>query len=157
NVPDAQADVVHWDGVRWTPFGDTAKLSLNAVWGSGPDDVWGVGPGTIAHFDGTSWVVAMQDLPATLTGLWGSGPDDVWAVGNNASAVHFDGVKWSEGIVLGSSFGSLSRVWGTGPDDVWAVGTDDLVTRRGTIWRWDATMRSWRTVMTGIGWGALAG
>ncbi len=57
-VGDA-ATVIHWDGTRWTklttPF-DSASLKpkLSSIWGSGPNDVWIGGTGTMLHFEGAA-------------------------------------------------------------------------------------------------------
>jgi hypothetical protein len=93
--------VEHWDGTRWqiasTP-GSSAE-TLNAVTGTGPNDVWVAGsmnlgappPGGdnafFEHFDGTSWQTVpgptgdFSEDPIDVTGLAALSPTDVWAVG----------------------------------------------------------------------------
>jgi hypothetical protein len=118
--------VEHWDGTRWliasTP-GSSAE-TLNAVTGTGPDDVWVAGSMSLGapppagdntffeHFDGTSWQAVpgpagnFSEDPVDVTALAAVSPDDVWAVGTqNAEgfgepgtlnlAAHWDGSTWT--------------------------------------------------------------
>ena len=57
--------------------------SLGDVWGSGPDDVFAVGAGTILHYDGTTWTNMASNSKMGGGAVWGSGPNDVYAVGPN--------------------------------------------------------------------------
>src|SRR5579863_5911400 len=59
------------------PSGDT----LDGVWGSGPDDVWAVGNGTIIHWDGEAWSSRVSGTDEPLLAIWGDGADDIWATG----------------------------------------------------------------------------
>lgn len=73
------------------------EISLSAVWGSGPSDVWIVGSrGFAAHFDGAAWQVRQVDTLLTLYSLWGTGPNDVWAANSGSALFHWDGVAWKE-------------------------------------------------------------
>jgi hypothetical protein len=118
--------VEHWDGTHWliarTP-GSSAE-TLNAVAGTGPDDVWVAGsmnlgapaPGGdnafFEHFNGTSWQTIpgptgdFSEDPIEVTGLAALSPSDVWAVGiQNPEgfgqpgslnlAAHWDGQSWT--------------------------------------------------------------
>jgi hypothetical protein len=118
-----------------------ANSALVSVWGSGPDDVWAVGPvlagspatvsATMLHWDGSIWSSAASGTTHPLWGVWGSGADDVWAVGDFGTVDHWNGTAWSA-----SSAGlidSLDAVWGSGADDVWAAGAN------GAIVHWDGT------------------
>jgi hypothetical protein len=93
--------VEHWDGTRWliasTP-GSSAE-TLNAVAGTGPDDVWAAGSMNLGapppagdnaffeHFNGTSWQTVpgpagnFSEDPIEVTALAALSPSDVWAVG----------------------------------------------------------------------------
>jgi hypothetical protein len=72
----------------WLPA--SPAVALNGVWGSAPNDVWGVGfGGTIYHYDGASWSPSNSGTNAGLGGVWGTGPRDVWAVGTKGTILHF--------------------------------------------------------------------
>jgi hypothetical protein len=97
--------VEHWDGTRWliasTP-GSSAE-TLNAVAGTGPDDVWAAGSMNLGapppagdntffeHFNGTSWQTVpgpagnFSEDPVEVTALAALSPSDVWAVGTQNS------------------------------------------------------------------------
>ena len=124
--------IQHWDGTSWTqvpspnpaPFPGGGSISLRAVEGSGPNDVWAAGTFKtqapdgflgfqvfLVHWDGTSW----SQVAAPMTS-GGSGqnvedilviaPDDVWFFGDRvnvadspasrqALALHWDGSSFT--------------------------------------------------------------
>ncbi len=99
-------------------------VGLNAIWGTGPNNVWVVGSrGFAARFDGTKWEVHRADTLLSLFSVWGSGPSDVWA-GNSGEAVfHWDGSSWKKsslGIANDDPRAVLGMA-GTGPEDVLAL------------------------------------
>ncbi len=68
-----------------------------AVWGSGENDVWAVGPNTLAHWNGKVWVTEKPAIAidADFAGVWGSGSKDVWAFGFE-ELLHWNGASWSD-------------------------------------------------------------
>lgn len=98
------------------PVGRTA--ALNAIWGSGPDDVWFVGNrGTILHGDGSTLEAVPTDSNAVVFSVWGTGRNDVWFV-DGRSALHSTGfVSGATSLerVLGASwnekYASIGRLW----------------------------------------------
>jgi hypothetical protein len=122
-------EVLHFDGVTWTPLPVGSGYS---VWGSGPNDVYFVGgytptQGTVYHYDGAT-VTNVASAACRLKGVWGTGPNDVFVVGDNTNSspgaisdlvMHFDGTSWS---TTGTTQFHLDGVWGSGPDDVFAIG-----------------------------------
>jgi hypothetical protein len=129
-APDTSAPsgglVEHWEGTRWvivaTP-GSSAE-TLNAVAGTGPDDVWAAGSMNLGgpppagdsaffeHFNGTSWQAVPGPAgnfsadPVEVTALAAVSPSDVWAVGTQNSegagepgtlnmAAHWNGKAWT--------------------------------------------------------------
>ncbi len=121
-APVADGSVLAWTEV------DTRTFSvLNAVWGSGPGDVWTVGDGgTIRHITAGAKTSSIVESPTTenLRGLWGAGPKDIWAVGENGTFLHYDGTEWrtAKGAFSSKEKRHLYSIWGSGPSDVWAVG-----------------------------------
>lgn len=150
---------MHWDGARWsvapTPIAlmDLPGLSggsgvqVNAIHGSGSNDVWFVGDwlqGTpqftaldvalAMHWDGSAFTVVPTPYPG---GTGGFGLDDVvafaaddaWAVGgghgnsySKASYVlHWNGAQWS---TVAAPTPGLNARWrrlaARGPSDIWA-------------------------------------
>ena len=79
------------DGATWQAQISGTTQALNSVWGSGPNDVFAVGPnGLIVHSsnDGASWQAQISATTQFFTGVWGSGPDDVFVVGSNGVILH---------------------------------------------------------------------
>ena len=113
--------VARFDGGRWTVATIDTAGPLEALWGSGPDDVWAAGTGgALVHFDGAAWTPADTGYTVDLHAVWGSGPTDVYAVGAGTVILHWDGAAWS-GSPLGFDR-PLTGVWGSSPDDVYVVG-----------------------------------
>ncbi len=75
----------------WSRFDgfNRGNATLNAVGGTGHDDVWVAGAyGRLRHWDGAAWRVARTALDDvmpvvnTLYAMWVTSKDDVWVVGN---------------------------------------------------------------------------
>ncbi|WP_224361242.1 CBM96 family carbohydrate-binding protein [Hyalangium versicolor] len=150
----AWSTVSHFDGTRWKHMywdGQQMKEGLGFfgnypngttiydIWGSGPNDVWFVGPGFLLHWNGTTWT---QMQPPSwlnwLTSVHGSGPNDVWAVGSGGTMFHFDGTSWTNYTI--DMADTLEAVWVASPTDAWAVGFS------GRAMHWNGT--SWAQVPT---------
>lgn len=116
------------------------NYALVAIGGSGPDDVWAVGPNyqgpsaVAAHWNGSAWSSFATDGAGPVWGMWEGKKDDVWAVGDFGTAVHWNGVGWLSPSTTGTQ-ASLNSVWGSGVDDtdIWATGAN------GTILHFDGT------------------
>jgi hypothetical protein len=84
----------HWDGTAWSRV-ETSMISdyaeLNAVDGSGPNDVWAVGYDTLTdwqtlvmHYDGSGWTIVPSPTPGSrgyLEDVVAVSPTEAWAVG----------------------------------------------------------------------------
>jgi hypothetical protein len=143
--------------VMWS---SESSPSLTAIWGSGPNDVFAVGGGSVVHWDGHGWS-RYSTGGEWLNGVWGSGLTDVVAVGTDSGGYHgtvlqWDGRAWSQLVPSGIDLGyvDLLGVWGSGPDDVWVVGSGGTILHR--------TRSEWRSVPSGTTatlravWGASA-
>jgi hypothetical protein len=121
--------IEHWNGMSWSiaagvslPAG--ASGLLNAIGGSGPDDLWAVGYTLsadesqesllIEHFDGTQWASVpfpsqesvcdsgLSECFLDATAVAASAPDNAWLAGNVAQPnntqhllAHWNGTSWS--------------------------------------------------------------
>ena len=88
------------DGLAWTAESLNTTSDLNAIWASGPDNIWAVGLGTCLRFNNKTWTAVPiptgTDITnVSLTSIFGSGPNDIWIVGNtpgaSSLALHWDG------------------------------------------------------------------
>jgi hypothetical protein len=135
---------MHWNGTAWTvvaaplPTGAEAAW-LNAVSGTGPDDVWAVG-GTIRladstrqpfalHWDGTTWtqhrLPVDADDESDLLDVVAMGPDEVWAVGfddTSALRLRWDGTSWQR-TPAAAGVADYSGMAAVGRSNAWTVGT----------------------------------
>ncbi len=100
---------------------------LDAVWASGPDDVWlGARDGTIFRWNGRVWQTTPNSLLGRVSSLHGIGADNVWAAGG--SVARWDGQTWSSAA---PPPGNWRAVWARAADSVWIVGDG------GAIAHWD--------------------
>ncbi len=145
-----QALALHWDGVHWTtaplPVGGFDSTEIDSLSGSGPDDVWAVGPAThgynsatlILHRQGDTWTL-VNEPPVPGYGAFAGAvaalsPSDVWLVGTyedytfvlNPYEAHWDGNAWTvleEGGVGNDHPTYLTALAAAGPDSLWAAGS----------------------------------
>lgn len=130
--------VVHFDGLNWSTswkevVSGTGDQILH-LWGSAPNDVFGVGSfGTILHYNGTIWSSMNSQTSFPLWAVWGSGPNDVFAGGQKDPIQHYDGTVWSS---MSSWLPSgVEGIWGSGPNDVFATGhIGSVLHYNGTEW-----------------------
>lgn len=108
-----------WCSVPLDGIGD---VSLNAIWGSGPSDVWVAGTrGFAAHFDGAKWDIRRPKTLLAIFSLWGSGPSDVWAGNSGRSMFHWQGTSWQETSIAPDEDRVVLTMSGSGPDNVLAL------------------------------------
>lgn len=114
-------EILFYDGERWiTQESGTRFSTLRGVGGTGPADVWAVGPfGVAAHFDGSAWTLVETSVRNNLERVSAVAPDDVWAVGQGGAVVHWDGTEWTR-VEVGM-IGGLYDVWADA-DTVWLAG-----------------------------------
>ena len=130
----------------WTRLEVPDTSWLNAVWGSGPNDVYAVGlNGVILHSTGDDvWTQQKTGRANELTSVFGSSASDIYAV--EASAVlHSTGDgHWSVvPNIQPAGTGGLSHIWMSSPTNIYVSGdTSRAVPAYPTggvnIFRWQA-------------------
>lgn len=127
--PCAPADCTAVDFCA-VPFPVSRLVALNAVWGSGPNDVWAVGTrGMILHGDGTTFSPVAVDAGTgdVWVSVWGTGSGDVWILGPSFP-MHSTGAAGSFDARQGSSWNAQNsgtgRLWAgaSAGDRVWLGG-----------------------------------
>jgi hypothetical protein len=102
--------IEHWDGSSWTvvpsPEADDQNHYLDAVDGSGPNDVWAGGSiggyaQLLEHWDGADWSLSdpgLSEDTSTIRDLEVANAHDVWGVMSVARGatvpIHYDGTSW---------------------------------------------------------------
>lgn len=90
---------------RASRLGVPGHVRVEAIGGSGPQDMWAVGHGPdampdILHFDGHTWTSHRgrfrPDMQYHLTGVASTGPNDAWVIGAWGTVLHWDGKRWIE-------------------------------------------------------------
>lgn len=112
-----------WDLQAAKPI---SSADLNAVWGSGTDNIYAVGDsGTIIHFDGNDWMLTDSGFSNNFHGVWASNPNEVFVVGSSGTILYFNGDTWSP-MTSGTSV-KINDIWGTSSTCVFAVCDDGII------------------------------
>lgn len=125
----------------WCVDQELPGLTVRAIYGFGPDDIWISGaPARFHHFDGGGWSAPWLDVrwpasaPPQLNALWGPAPGDLWAAGYTGGLLpHFDGRLWSpvSTVILGSQWCFAA----TSARDVWMGGLGAVAHYDGERWQ----------------------
>ncbi|QRN97532.1 hypothetical protein JRI60_00095 [Archangium violaceum] len=107
-------------GAEWVRADGKTTSSLEALHGTGPQDIWAVGElGTVIHWNGTAWSVMDTGTKVDLHAVWAVDRANAWAVGEQGVVLRWNGASWSR-VDVGSD-DKLTGVWASGPSDVWVV------------------------------------
>jgi len=125
-LPEPACKAGEWCSLKLS----TMPVSLNGIWGAGPDDVWIVGsPDTAIHWDGAVFTTLSIEQYQPLLGIWGSGRNDIWAFGTTQATWHYaadSDAGWSRSLddpdTNAAAAVPISSIWGASATDVWAVG-----------------------------------
>ena len=150
--------VLQWNGSDWVdrtpspPASGDAVLSVNAVWGATPNDVWGVGyaqlpsrvrNGILLHWDGATWTEAGDFHAAArvsleFDSLWGSSANDIWTLGINpteAELWHYDGTGWQKNRAIPYNYNyDRNQLRGPCAGTVWAMAGTAVWHYDGVAW-----------------------
>jgi hypothetical protein len=126
------------DGGEWEHPESGMSGDLNAIWGSGTDDVFGVGPnGRIVHLGVLGWGPQPTTTQLDLNDIWGTSATDIWVVGEAGTILHFDGVSWSK-----QTFSEPVNWDIKGVHDQWAVGDGGVLKNQDGVWTPMPTLHS---------------
>ncbi|HSG99680.1 MAG TPA: M64 family metallopeptidase, partial [candidate division Zixibacteria bacterium] len=120
--------VLHFDGSVWTNANLGVFGYLNALWGSGPDNIVAVGSGgAIRRYNGSTWSSQSSGTSAFLYDVWGSDANNIIAVGAGGAILRYNGSQWSSepsGVTA-----SLFAIWGYDAANVFVSGAGGLILR----------------------------
>ncbi len=104
---------------------------LEEIHGSGPNDIWAVGPSELAvHWDGTSWTEASGWSENSFHAVWAQSATDAWLLSDHGGVYQYDGADWNE--INNSNQGGWQDMYGLSANDIYSVGS-------GTVMNWDGT------------------
>jgi hypothetical protein len=134
--PAARCSADGWCSVYRLPA-EPSQGWLGAIWGTGPNDVFVVGWGTIVHFDGTTWTRQPNHSDSGIFAVGGTGPTEVFAVGSNRTIQRWNGKEWlleHRDRRAGLRAGSLQRLLVVGPGEVYACDSQVWKRREDGTW-----------------------
>jgi photosystem II stability/assembly factor-like uncharacterized protein len=103
------------------------RWTLNAIWGSAPDNVYTVGAaGVVLAYDGKKWRVVRPPKPteSDLYGVFTAKPGHMVAVGDRGAVVRIENGR---AVAERPASGVLRSVWGPSADRLYAVGEGGLL------------------------------
>jgi hypothetical protein len=126
------AAVHHWNGVSWSqPLSDGHNFIVR---GSGPTDVWAVGPrdgtsSTASHWNGACWQDFVVPGVVGPTGVAAISPTNAWVIGDGADAyrdavAHWDGKAWTPSYTGSKWLGGI--LWWDGRE-IWTTASGGLM------------------------------
>ncbi len=128
--------VLHFDGSKWSEVqGPGPGITLSALWGLAPDDLWATSGSKIFRYRGPSagWTELVHGIPnpPDFSAIWVSAPDDYVVGGGdvNSEIVRVKGTTVSRAFTYGATTG----IWGANANDIWAV------SEQGGFFHWDGT------------------
>ncbi|MDP4197895.1 MAG: hypothetical protein Q8940_22835, partial [Bacteroidota bacterium] len=139
--------------------------SLNALWGSSPNDIWASGlgggpPVWLLHYDGKKWTQYLKHGGLDCEGwsLFGFSQNDVWLGSQDGEIYHYNGIEWSKNFTykLKEKYKDIYILsfYGDRPDDLYACGAifyksnvNETESQKGFILHYDG--HSWSEVCKG--------
>ncbi len=128
--------VLHFDGDKWSEVpGPGGGVTLGALWGLAPDDLWATSGSQIYRYRGaaTGWVALDHGIPnpPDFNAIWVSSPDDYVVGGGD---VNSEVIRVKGGVITRAyTYGATTGIWGASANDIWAV------SEQGGFWHWDGT------------------
>jgi hypothetical protein len=125
---EAGCSLDHWCLATGIP----KQLTLSAIWGASPEDIWAAGEGgTLLHWNGTNWSAVASGTQSALRVIAGTSAKSVWAAGLDGTLLHFDGSTWSRTKPDGTPWSPLSgansrpmyALFADASDELWAGGS----------------------------------
>lgn len=155
------ADIIHWNGTKWTYNSPGGWPTYYGMWGTSSSDVWFAGHnGDVVIWNGSSWnygASANAVTGETLRALWGSSRDDLWAAGEYSTLIHWNGVAWTaEPQDKGTH---LLTLWGSSGANIWTGGAGGMLFHYdGAAWtQVPSPTQSDIARLSGVSWNSLWG
>jgi hypothetical protein len=105
---------LHYDGEAWTEMEQGSGMTLEAIHGISPTDVYVASNadderGQVLHYDGNTWAnIGPEDTDYRFMFVWAASATEVYAGGRTAGVYRYDGTAWE-------------KLTSEGFDDLWGV------------------------------------
>lgn len=124
--------LLHWDGLKWESYATGSALSINAIGGTGPSDVYVGTPLGVHKVTAKAIGPALQSFSVNAIFAQGS---TLVAVGELGKMAVKSGASWGAVTAIGSAQGrNLHAGWGSGSDRVLVGHAGTIVRQSGTTY-----------------------
>lgn len=134
-------NIYRFTGNVWQKLTSNLSTNLNAIWGSGSDDIWAAGQlGNVLHWNGSTWSPISSPTVQEIYAIGGTAVSNLWFAGANGTALYWDGVMLrsrNTGLT-----GNLRAVWSNGSNTL-AAGEN------GVLFRFSSVTNTWTPQPTG--------
>ena len=115
----AKTQLHHWDGTKWSKFGDATRRFVSLA---GVSSLWVAGESDIFALENGQLVSKYKATGGFFRACTFAAPDKGWCVGTNGIAVAWDGVAWTP-IASAGSWPADAEVFGVEADSITKVPT----------------------------------
>lgn len=115
--------IAHFDGSKWTGYGEPVGLSVVALWAQRPRQIWAIRGTERLRLTPKGWSVDKLPVTSPPRAMVALSDRDVWLAGEGATLRHFDGTKWQVHNLASRGAAGFSAFWASSARDVWAVGS----------------------------------
>jgi hypothetical protein len=135
------ATATQWNGTSWTqtqvtaPSSPNLVLSMNAISGDSPSDIWAVGTAAssgyrnrvvqsvMLHYNGSSWTQFTVPDNSGLTAVAAISPTDAWAVAADGNILNWNGTSWTvETTAFNSPAVATPAIAAVSATNIWIAG-----------------------------------
>lgn len=125
------------DGV-WDHQMTAATQTFNAVWGSGPTDIYVVGPGAVHSVGNGVWEPRQRVADQNTTSIWGTSATNIYVTQNpgDVAVWHSIGDGHWIGETTPTGVGAMD-IWGADANHIYAGGSMLLFSTGNGVWTQD--------------------
>ena len=118
----------------WNVYVLPGENHIRKLWGSSPDDLYGISYDAVWHWNGMDWRRIYQNpMEGDLINIWGfrhdTGDLDLFVAGAHGAILHFNSTSGHWHPMTTGVDVTLLALWGSSMENIYAVGSDRIVLR----------------------------
>ena len=137
------AEIWRWNGHAWSVPHEGLQISANAIWGTGPDNLYIAGYGAIYHWNGIEWAQMLSNPDFNYRSIWGASDSAVYVCASRnipqyGAILYWNGIEWNQ--IYYESNKALYCIFGTDESNVIAGGINGTIIHINGIQTYDRTL-----------------